>query len=498
MIRGGYVGKILRVDLSKGRLTDEDLPGEKVLRKYIGGTGLAMKIMYEEVPPSVGPEDPENKVVFMSGPLSGTIAPSSSRHCVMTINASVPKSIGTAWSGGNWCAWLKQAGYDGIIVEGESKEPVYLWVHEGKSELKDAGRIWGVETEEAMELIEKELGVSDISVTGIGPGGEVGIKGASICTETNHVSAKSGAGAVLGRKKLKAIATGGTKLGIRIASPKEAVELALQWRKAFRDGNAYNRRNGGNPRRAQVLAKDGKLMVYNLSDPSKQIEYADGLVNVLKESIQIPKPCFNCPIGCAYDVKIGSGPYQGKWVTLAGGMENLEGLGGNIGCTDGGTVMFLNHYLDQLGIDAAWAGQNIALAYECYNRGLLKKEHTDGLELTWGNSDAAIELLKKMIRREGFGRLLCNELKMLSEFLSELCGTDVTRFATHMKGTAVGAHDLRCSWEYLLGNAVASAGPIIQGVGVDSWSPEPDFGYKERPAPFDKKRAPRYCGQDPT
>lgn len=490
MIRGGYTGKILRVKLSDGELIDEDLPDEKVLRKYIGGTGLAMKIMYEEVPSSVGPEDPENKVIFMSGPLSGTIAPSSSRHCVMTINGSVPKSIGTGWSGGNWCTWLKQAGYDGIIVEGESKEPVYLWVHEGKAELKDAGCLWGKETEETMELIKEELGVPDISVACIGPAGEVGIKGASVCTDKNHLAAKSGAGGALGRKKLKAIATGGPKLGVQIADPKRAVMLALEWRESFRACNAYNRRNGGNPRRAQLLAQDGKLMVYNLSDPAKQVDYANGLVNMLKASIQIPKPCFNCPIGCAYDVKIGTGPYQGEWVTLAGGMEDLEGLGGNIGCTDGGTIMYLTHFQDQLGIDAAWVGQNIALAFECYNRGLLKKEHTDGLELTWGNSDAAMELLKKMIRKEGFGELLLNELKKLSEILSELCGSDVTKFATYMKGTAVGAHDLRCSWEYLLGNAIAGAGPCLQGIGVDSWAPEPDFGYRERPAPFDKKRAP--------
>ena len=122
-------------------------------------------------------------------------------------------------------------------------------------------------------------------------------------------------------------------------------------------------------------------------------------------------------------------------------MEDLEGLGGNIGCTDGGTVMYLTHLQDQLGIDAAWAGQNIALAYECYNKGFLKKEQTDGLELRWGNKDAAIELLYKMIRGEGFGELLRNELKKLSEILSEMCGTDVRKFATHMKGTAVGAHD---------------------------------------------------------
>jgi aldehyde:ferredoxin oxidoreductase len=490
MIRGGYAGKILRVDLSKGKVTDQDLPDENVLRKYIGGTGLAMKIMYEEVPPTVGPDDPENKVIFMSGPLSGTVVPSSSRHVVMTINGSVPKSIGTGWSGGNWCANLKQAGYDGIIVEGESRESVYLWVHEGKAEFKDAGHIWGKQTEESMEFIENELGVSDISVTCIGPAGEVGIKGAAVCTDQNHIAAKSGAGAILGKKKLKAIATGGSKFGIRIAEPKNAVELALEWRKSFHGCNAYNRRNGGNPRRVEVLAKDGRLMVYNLSDASKQLDYAQGLVSMLKSSIQIPKPCFNCPIACAYDVKIGTGPYKGEWVTLAGGGENIEGVGGNIGCTEGGTLMYLTHLLDQLGMDAAWVGENIALAYECYNKGLLQKKDTDGLDLTWGNKDAAIELIKKMIRKEGFGKLLCNELKTFSEILSQMCGSDVTGLATYMKGTAVGAHDLRCSWEYLLGNAISSAGPVLQGIGVDNWSPEPDFGFIEKPKPFNKERAP--------
>jgi len=261
MIKGGYVGKILRVDLSKAKLTDEAPPDEKILRRYVGGTGLAMKFMYDEIPPSVGPDDPDNKVFFMSGPLSGTIAPSSSRHCVMTVNGSMPKSVGTGWSGGNWCANLKQAGYDGVIVEGESKEPVYVWIHEGKAELKDAGHLWGKKTEETLYSLEHELGIPDISVTGIGPAGEAGIKGASVCTDENHLSAKSGAGGALGRKKLKAIAVGGAKLGVRIADPKRAVMLAYKWRDAFRKCNAYNRRNGGNPRRVQALAKDSKLMV---------------------------------------------------------------------------------------------------------------------------------------------------------------------------------------------------------------------------------------------
>lgn len=490
MIKGGYAGRILRVDLSKAKLTDEPLPDEKVLRRYIGGTGLAMKIMYEEVPPEVGPYDPENKVIFMPGPLSGTIAPSSSRYVVMTLHASIEKSIGTGWSGGNWSANLKQAGYDGIIVEGESKEPVYLWVHEGKAELKDAGHIWGKLTEETMELIENELEVPDVSVACIGPAGEIGLKGAAVATDQNHVSAKSGAGGILG-KKLKAIATGGPQLGVRIADPENAVTLALKWRESCHGANQDYRRNGGNVWRTPLLAQDGRLMIYNLGelcDISKQVEYANGIVNMLKSSDQIIKPCFNCPLGCSYDVKIGTGPYKGEWVTNAGGLENLEGVGGNIGCTDGGTVMVITHFLDQIGIDAAWVGQNIALAYECYNKGLLRKEHTDGLELTWGNKDAAIELVNKMLRKDGFGELLCNDLKRFSEILSEICGSDVTKFATHMKGTSVGAHDMRVSWEYLLGNAISGAGPIIQGIGVDNWCPEPDFGYKTRPEPFDKKR----------
>jgi len=397
VINGGYIGKILRVDLTKGKLQDEILDPD-VLRKYVGGLGVAAKIMYDEVSPNIMPYDAENLVVFMTGPLTGTVAPGSSRYVVYTLNSFNPKVCSPGFGGGYWAFELKRSGYDGIIIQGKSSKPVFLWIHNGTAEIRDASALWGKDTHETEDQVQELLG-GKVRVATIGPAGENLVRGSIISNDKRHVAAK--AGDVLGSKRLKAIAVGGGKgKRIPVAHKEQAKQIAKLWR-----GNGFSKRryNAGNLLNWGKPEYFGKVSpwlfwVKNLSDPEFGYEYGKAIWGIEENSKITPLPCYNCDIGCCYDCEIGTGPYKGKTVDLTGGAENYEGFAGNIGVTEPGTILYLTDFIDRIGLDARM-GQAVAFVYEGYERGLLTREHTDGLELKWGNENAAIEIVKKIVKR---------------------------------------------------------------------------------------------------
>ena len=488
MVKGGYAGKILRVDLTKQTVKDESLPEESILRKFVGGVGLAAKYLYDEVPPNVQPLDPENRLIFMTGPLSGTVWPSSSRYVLMTTHADIPKSCGTAWGGGFWAAKLKWSGYDGIIIQGMASKPTYLSIHDGKPELRDARHLWGKDTHETEEILRRELSDPSASVAAIGPAGENVLPGACVANDTNHIAAKAGGGTVMGSKRLKCIAISGRMGGVPVADGKMLTELAIEFRKSMLPGTALQNllRDAGISRAYTKVADGWKAAVKNFSDELFQRPWAEAIVDTVKHSKHTPRPCFNCPISCPFDITIGKGPYKGYKATIAGGAENMEGLGGMIGVKDGGTNLYLVDLLDRLGFESGQIGQSMAILYECYEKKMIDKEFTEGLELNWGNAEAALILLEKTLKREGIGKLLGEGPKAVAKAI----GGEAEKFMGGYKGVAM-AHDYRSSWELVLGKAVSSGGPVIEGLGVDGWGSEPDIGYLEKPAPFDKERAPR-------
>lgn len=492
MVKGGYAGKVLRVDLTTGKTTGEAFR-EEILRKYIGSFGLATKIMFDEVPPNVRPFDPENRVIFMTGPLTGTVAPSSSRHVVLTLNTEVPKVMAPGYAGGFWAAYLKFSGYDGIIIQGAAKDPVYLWVHDDSAEILDAKKYWGKDTHETEDLIKKEIGDRRTSVSTIGPAGETLSLGSVVSNDKRHISSKGGA--ILGSKKLKAIAVGGGKrIKVPMADEQMARKLTKEWREAYDTSGNVRRNKGGNLLywgHPKYFGENSPwiLLVKNLSDPEFAYLYGKGLWDLARVSKVTPYYCYNCNVGCNYDCEIGSGPYKGTVVTITGGAENYEGLGGNIGVTDGGTVIYLTDLQDRLGFDAATVGSTIALAYECYEKGLITKEDTDGLELKWGNADAAIKLLHKIIRREGFGAVLADGPKEAAKRISKISGKDAMKYCTHIKGGGWIAHDFRMSWETMLGQYTCPFGPVIHGLGPYLYR-EPDLEYPRPPKPYNPEEAP--------
>lgn len=479
MIKGGYMGKVLRVDLTKGEIRDEKLPGEDVLRKYIGGTGLGAKYVMDEVPPTVKALDPENRLVFMTGPLSGTMWPGSSRHAVVTAHGDIPFSMGTAWGGGFWCASLKFAGYDGIIVQGRSAKPVYLLISHGKAQLRDASHLWGKETLDAEDIIRTETGDPRASVLSIGPVGEKCLPGALIIGDTNHATAKAGGGRVMGSKRLKAIAITGYEVGVPLADPKGFMELALEYQKILAEGGRREFRRGGWMPKYDLFSRQWRTAVKNFSDEAFQLPWAQEVVDTVAVSKLIPMPCFNCPVGCAQDIIVGRGPYKGFWSRLGGGAEHTEGIGGMVGVLDGGTVLYLCNLCNRLGVESGLLGQIMGLCYESYEKGLIDKSFADGLELKWGNADAAITLLYKYVNQEGIGKLFAQGPKAVAKAI----GKGADQFLGGYKGMA-HAHDVRHSWEYSVGLAVAGGGACIEGMGVPIY-PEADLGWPEPQPAFD-------------
>lgn len=489
-INGGYMGKILRVDLTKSSTTDEMLD-QDILRKYLGGFGLAVKIMHDEVPPDVKPYDAENRVIFMTGPLTGTDTPGASRYVVYSLNTFNPKFCTPGYGGGFWAVNLKRNGYDGIIIQGKSPKPVFLWVHDGNAEIRDASVVWGKDTRETEDLLRELLGVK-ASVAAIGPAGENVVGGSIILNDTNHIASKHGD--ILGSKKLKAIAVGGGKQEtVPMAHPGRVNQLAKEFREILQKSSAMRRRDGGNLRTwgAPEFFKDKSpwiLWVKNLSDPEFAYEYGKAMWELPKNSKITGRPCAKCWIGCSYDCEIGSGPYKGKIVHIGGGAENYEGFAGNIGINDAGTVLYLTDLIDRLGWDSL-GGQSIALAYEAYEKGLLTREDTDGLELNWGNADAAIVLLNKIIKKEGIGAVLEKGSREAARILSEKTGKDLRPLSTDFKGMPAIAHHYRWSWQKQLSQAIGSFGPVSQG-GMLEFYADPGLDVPEPAKLFDPVSAP--------
>lgn len=487
MIKGGYMGKILRIDLSKQKIEEEELPSENVLRKYVGGTGLGLKYLFDETAPSMEPLDPESPLIFMTGPLTGTVWPCSGRHCVISLSTDFAKAAGTSWGGGFWPAKLKWAGYDGIIVQGKSSEPVYLLLKNGKPELREAGHLWGKETRETEDLIRKELGDPECSAVCIGPAGERCLPASILLNDQNHVSGKSGAGQLMGSKLLKAIAISQRGGSVPVVDAKKLTELALEYQQVIVNSPVTD-----------ILGQGGLLTHYgnwtpellafkNLSDEEGRTEWAKELTDVVRASEVIPRPCFNCPLGCCQDTIIGKGPYRGYRSRASGGGQ-WEGIACRIGIMEGSTVIYITDLANRLGTECGITGAKMGLLYECYEKGMIDKKFTDGLELNWGNADAAIKLLYKFVNQEGIGKLLAKG----QDEIAKVIGHGAEKFLAGAKGLAFH-HDYRGSWEVILAHAFSTTAISPEGFGFDAMFPAmaQDFGYSGLLPRFDKDRAAR-------
>ncbi|MBI2864926.1 MAG: hypothetical protein HYX94_10250 [Chloroflexi bacterium] len=444
---GGYMGKLLRVDLSGGRIIEQPLPPESVLRQYIGGWGLGLKLLSDELPLGISPTDPRNPLIFMNGPLVGTGSMMSNNASIATLNACTGYTAGRAHSHGFWGPNLKFAGYDGLIVEGASDTPVYLWIQDGKAEIRDARPFWGQDTHDTEDLIRHAVGESRASVAAIGPAGESLCSMALIENDKNHSFSYSGVGAIMGSKKLKAIAVHGTAKP-RVADEGRFREARQQWLELIRTFRGGREPGDIASNYVRFLTQMMSGVITRNWQSSRFPEYAEGMSS--RQGFKA-RPCHACPRPCSIDVEIVEGPHKGHVATLSGGSELLEAMGCNLGITEECATLYLADLVDRLGFEGGAIGAAMGLAFECYEKGILTKEDTDGLELRWGDAEAAEKLMRKIAAKEGIGRILAEGAGIAAEMI----GGEAPEMAIHVKNSGMNFHNWKAGfWGVLFGQII--------------------------------------------
>lgn len=407
----GWNGKLIRVDLSNGTITKENLNMQDA-RNFLGGRGLGTKIMMDEVDPAVDPFSPENKLIFMSGPLTGTFASSSGRYEVVS-KAPLTGTIGASNSGGHFGPELKYAGYDGIIFEGKADKPVYLYINDDDVQLRSAEHLWGKTVFETTDRLLEENG-EDTRVACIGPGGELKVLFATVMNDKHRAAGRSGLGAVMGSKNLKAVCVRGTK-SIQVAKPKEFMDSCVDARRKLKEHPVAG--SGlptfGTEVLVNILNQSGALPTRNWKDGGI-FEHADDTGGeALRDKYLVRnKGCFGCSIGCGRVTKVSEGKFQG----FGEGPEYEAGwaYGADCGVRELDAICKANYICNELGIDPITMGSTLACAMELREKGYIKKEELGG-DLSFGNAEAIVDFTRKTGLREGFGDKLAEGSYRLAE-----------------------------------------------------------------------------------
>ncbi|MBI4329667.1 MAG: hypothetical protein HY673_00115 [Chloroflexi bacterium] len=467
---GGYMGRILRVDLTTGRLKDENLPETPVLRLYLGGQGLAQYILMHELPPGTGPLDPANPLVFMTGPLTGAGKTPAATIFMTTALANITRSPGmpsgaivSAAAAGFFGPYLKFSGYDGIIVAGASKTPVYLWINNGRAELRDARKFWGKDSHETITAVQQDAGNPEARVACIGPAGENLITSAMVVSDPHH-SASHGGGAIMGAKKLKAVAVWGTR-AVLAKNRERLQEAGNFWREKMRRVDY--------PKSKWTVGHGHELKTLCYKNWQSTI-FPEANKGFEKEEYT-PRPCYECNRECPYDARITEGKHAGYVATLGAGSEQFEGVAFTLGI-GGPDVHYLSEVIDRLGMDGCTFGCAAGVAFEAYEKGLLNVHQTEGMELKWGDVEVVEKLLHKVARRDGWlGNIIADGPKATAEAI----GGEAMKWTVHIKGGAPAMHDWRPYLSQMLGQITATGGgkPRFQGFDLRG---APDFGYPEK------------------
>jgi aldehyde:ferredoxin oxidoreductase len=452
---GGYTGRILRVDLGREQISEESLDDE-TLRKYVGGTGLGTKYLYEEVPPGVGWSDADNRIMFFTGPLGGTKVSGSGTFSVVS-KGSMTNMAGASQANGYFGAFLKFAGFDGIIVHGKAKRWLYLHIHDGTAELRDARHLQGKDTWETEDTIKQGLS-RQCSVYSIGPAGENLVRFSAIVGDHGHVVAHNGLGAVMGSKKLKAIAAERGRGKFPIAEPErlsKTAKLLIENAKKLDP----NMELWGTAWAYPLVHSIGQLPVKNYTTsiwPNPDRFSGQYLRTHFKVTTST---CWACRMAHCRMTEVTEGPYAG-FVGEEPEYEGLAAMSSAIGQTDPGAAVMLGNTIDRLGIDINESGWLIGWLMECYEKGLLKKGDLDGIEMNWGNAEATLAMLKKIAHRQGSGNLWAEGVKRASEKI----GGEAANCAVYTrKGATPRGHDHRARWSEMIDTCLSNTGTIESG-----------------------------------
>ncbi|MCS7096177.1 MAG: aldehyde ferredoxin oxidoreductase family protein [Nitrososphaerota archaeon] len=433
-IFSGYMGKILRIDLTRCKWTAEPLRKD-LAENFIGGRGFGIKILFDELEKGIGPLSPENKLIITVGPLTGTKAQSASRWIAQfksPLTSAYCRSVG----GGFFGAELKFAGYDAIVVEGRSEKPVYVWIRDDGVEFRDASRVWGMATESTKEFILEETD-EKAKMCMIGPAGERLVKISAIVTDDMRTASRGGGGAVMGSKNLKAIVVKGAKRPA-IYDEKAFDEAVKEQIEAYRGSPALEHfRALGTDGIVYLFYMLGNFPTYNFKQlPLEGVHrFAP---EVLASYVVKHGGCFGCMMRCWKTFKLTKGPYAGiTWEFPE--YETHWSYGGVLGNCNIESITYANMLSDLYGLDTISTGVSIAFATELYEKGIISKSETDGLELRWGDPDVIVELVRRIALRIGIGNILAEGVKRASEII----GRGSEKYAMHVKGLELPAYDPR-------------------------------------------------------
>lgn len=464
----GYAGKILRVDLTNERLTDEVLD-DATLRKWVGGVGLGAKFLYEEVPPGVEWDDPENRLIVMTGPLGGTRVGGSGTISISTKGPLTNGAVSTQ-ANGFMGAYMKFAGYDGIIVEGEANRWLYLYMHDGVAELREAEHLVGLDTWDLEDAVKAELGVSarGMSVFGVGPAGEHLVKFAGIFGDKDHAAGHNGVGAVMGKKKLKAFcAARGKGANLEVAEPQQVGRNAKEIWEAIQANpqgrHLFNWGTGGTYESARARMTVGTLPIRNYTTgfyPETELMTNEHSRTTWSAK---PNPCWACIQHHCHMITFTDGPYKGQTVEEPE-YELYAAWGPLVGNGDPAEALFLANLNTRLGFESNESGFLVAMAIELYEKGELSPEDTGGLELTWGNTKAIRTLLERLARREG---AFANTLAEGTMRAAKALGPAAEQCAIYAKkGHSPRGHDHRAMWREMFDTATSDIATYQSGVGA--------------------------------
>jgi aldehyde:ferredoxin oxidoreductase len=437
---GGYVGRLLHVDLRQGELTAER-PDEALLRSFIGGYGLGARILYERMPAGADPLGPDNILGFVTGPLTGTPALLSGRFCVVG-KSPLTGTWGDANSGGKFGPGLKFAGYDAVFVSGVSQEPVYLLIEEGQASLRSADDLWGLDCIETDGLLKDRHG-KGTEVASIGPPGERLALISCIITDRGRAAARSGLGAVMGSKQLKAVAVRGTQKPV-VMNQERVKELRAHHLPALRSGVGEALHAHGTAGFTEMQTTIGRTPIKNWAgwypDGFRNVQAIDGAA--LSQFEKRKYACWGCGVGCGAELEWQE---DGRMFTdHRPEYETVAAFGTYCAIDDLRAVMRMNEICNRNGLDTISAGATIAFAMECYENGVFTQDELDGLKLEWGDGQAATELLRRMVERHGLGDVLVDGVRRASDRLDR--GSEV--YAIHAGGQELPAQDPRQASAY--------------------------------------------------
>lgn len=429
----GYHGKILRVNLSKNDVQEQQL-SDSLIEEYLGGRGWAAKILYDELKPKIDPLSEENKLVFIPGVFAATGVPVVSRF-VAAAKSPLTGTFSISTCGGYFAPEVRKAGYDMIITEGKASEPVYLWIQDDSVEIKKAKHLWGMPTDATQETIREEIREPKAKIACIGPAGENLVLYAGIFTD-RRTAGRGGLGAVMGSKNLKAIAVRGTR-DIEVADPDRLKKLIKAIYKILAGPMMKPFIKYGTPGTVNQMNELGILPTRNWQTGVFE-GHEDISAEALAKNVTKKVSCHNCPVPCGHISVVREGPYAGA-LTEGPEYETLYSLGSNCGNSNLESVIYADMLCDRYGLDSISTGCVIAFAMECFEKGLISRDDTDGIELRFGNHQAIIEMIHRIAFRKGFGDLLAQGVKRISEKIRN--GSE--RFAMHIKGLELGGYDPR-------------------------------------------------------